>query len=369
MSVFSLIEKITRKRFTEAQKASILGTVKQTCLGYAIDERLRERSASGGAVTALLLHLLESGQVDGALVTEGYVQDNRFKTRFLIATTREELLRAQGSKYVRVNFNRDALPLLREFDGRLAVVALPCDTTNLRRICERDTALNAKIQYVITLFCGHNCEPVLTDHVIQQQLEKTGKQLAFYQHRVGHWRGEQLFVYTDGTDERVKRETFKYLFNLYFFCQQKCLHCHDQFGYHSDISAGDLWHSSMKEKPVKMTALVARTPVGEALLGDGIQHAVLQVEDLSTELLLEGHARTIRGHYNLSARAKAGKLLGFKIKDTLHARVNLWDWLTAFMILFNYRLSTKAWGPKLIFGMPKPIWTLYLYLFKGIESL
>ena len=206
-------------------------------------------------------------------------------------------------------------------------------------------------------------------HFALKRMDKTQKELAYYQHRVGHWRGEQLFVYADGSEERVSCETFKDLFNLYFFCEKKCLYCHDQFGYDSDISMGDLWHSSMKDNPIKMNAVLSRTPKGEAVLREAIQNGTVIANDLSTDLLMEGRARTIRGHYNISARAKAGKLLGFKIKDTIQAKVNLWDWLTAFIILFNYRLSTKAWGRKLILRMPKSVWTLYLYLFKGIESL
>lgn len=369
MSILSFIEKFTRKQFSDTEKNNILGIVLDSRLAYAADGTLRERSASGGAVTGLLLHLLESGKIDGALVTEGYVEEQQFKTRFIIATNREELLRSQGSKYVTVHFNRDAVPLLREFEGKLAVVALPCDTTNLRRMCEKDSELNEKIELIITLFCGHNCDSLLTDYVIQKQKNKSGKELVYYQHRVGHWRGKQLFVYADHSEEKTSQKVFKNLFNLYFFCEPKCLHCHDQFGYDSDISAGDLWHSSMKSSPIKMNAVLSRTPTGEAALRSAIKNGDIIFKNLTSDLLMEGHARTIRGHYNVSARAKAGKLLGFKIKDSVKEKVNLWDWLTGFIILFNYHLSTKKWGRKLIFKMPKAIWILYLYLFKGIETL
>lgn len=368
MSILSLIEKVTHRPFSEAQIHHIVGTVEQSRLIYAADGTLRARSASGGSVTALLLHLLDSNQIDGALVLEGYMDNEQFRTRFFIARNREELLHSQGSKYVSVNFNRDAVPLIDAFDGRLAVVALPCDTTHLRRMCERDPALKEKVKLVITLFCGHNCDPRLTEHVIERQKKKTQKPVAYYQNRVGHWRGEQLFVYNDGSEERVSRKQFKNLFNLYFFCEQKCLHCIDQFGYDSDISIGDLWHSSMKENPIKMAAVLSRTPAGERALQSALDAGKLDARALTIPFLVEGHSRTVHGHYNISARAKVGRLLGIKIKDTLHTRVTLFGWLTAFIILVNYRLSTTKWGRKLIFAMPTPLMTLYLYLLKGLES-
>ena len=37
-----------------------------------------------------------------------------------IATSEKELLASQGSKYIAVDFNQDALPLIRAFEGKLA---------------------------------------------------------------------------------------------------------------------------------------------------------------------------------------------------------------------------------------------------------
>ena len=369
MSILSFIEKFTRKQFSDTEKTNILGTVLDSHLAYAADEKLRERSASGGVVTGLLLHLLESGKIDGALVTEGYVEEQQFKTRFIIAKNQDELLRSQGSKYATVHFNRDAMPLLREFKGKLAVVALPCDTTNFRRMCEKDPELNEKVAAIITLFCGHLSQPELTQHIIEQHTRDHESPLVAFQHRTGHWRGEMSLKYADGSEEHPSFSRFSTYQNLYFFSEEKCLHCHDHFGYDGDISAGDLWHSSMKDNSIKMTALLSRTQLGNTILREAIESGVLKAREVTTDLLLEGHARSVRGHYNISARAKAGKILGFKFRDNIQAKVNLWDWLTAFIILVNYHLSTKKWGRKLILKMPKPVWIFYLYLFKGIESL
>ena len=369
MNLLTLAEKLTKKHYTPAQQANIMGDISGAYLAHAADDALREHSASGGAVTAILVYLLESGQIDGALVNEAYMEDGMVKNRFLIATTRADLLRAQGSKYMAVRFSAQALPLIRRFEGRLAVVALPCDTTILRAALHHDEALAQKVVWLISLFCGHNSLPELTHHIGAKQTRDKDAPLTAFHYRVGHWRGEIRLEFADSSQKMVPFDSFSTYQNLFFFCEKKCLYCHDHFGYASDISAGDVWLSAMKEKPVKPTALLARSPRSAELLQICIQQGVLQAEPVDPALILQSLARSVRGHYNLSARAKAGKLLGMKIPDTLHQKVNLFDWLTALIILVNYRLSTKAWGKKLIFILPRPLLKLYLYLFKGIESL
>jgi coenzyme F420-reducing hydrogenase beta subunit len=369
MNLLALAEKFSKKHYTTAQQANIMGDISGAFLAHAADDNLREHSASGGAVTAILLHLLESGQIDGALVNEAYVEDGVVKNRFLIAANRADLLRAQGSKYMAVRFSAQALPLIRQFDGRLAVVALPCDSTILRAARQRDEALAQKVVWLISLFCGHNSLPELTQRVIGKQTRGKDSPLTAFQYRVGHWRGEMRLSFADDSQTMVPFESFSTYQNLFFFCEKKCLYCHDHFGYDSDISAGDVWLSAMKEAAVKPTALLARSPRSVDLYQSCIDQGVLQAEAVEPSLILQSQARSVRGHYNLSARSKAGKLLGMKIPDTLHEKVNLFDWLTAMIILFNYRLSTKAWGKRLIFALPRPVLKLYLYLFKGIESL
>ena len=75
------------------------------------------------------------------------------------------------------------------YKGKLAVVALPCDTTHLRHACETDPKLKEKIALVITLFCGHNSRPELTD-MITRKLSKGERVLKDFRYRQGHWRGK-----------------------------------------------------------------------------------------------------------------------------------------------------------------------------------
>ena len=162
----SIVDHIGRKHWTRDDIRKYVGNYRGVYFSYARDEAVRRGAASGGRVTGMLIHLLESGQIDGALVVGSTVVQGRVECKFTIARTRQELLASQGSKYHAVYFNRDAVPLIDDFDGRLAVVALPRDATLLHHLRQREPQVDRKVKLVIGLFCGHNSERQLTDHIV-----------------------------------------------------------------------------------------------------------------------------------------------------------------------------------------------------------
>jgi len=359
---------IWHKSFTPDQLRRYVGDYEQCYFTYAADEAVRANAASGGSVSALLITLLESEQIDGALVCQTVLRDGKPRPEFTIARTRDEIMAAQGSKYAAVYFSNDALPLIEAFEGRLAVVALPCDATILQRTRARNPALDAKIALVITLFCGHNSEPALTDAIVDR-LDRGRGSLTSYRWRTGHWRGNLEATFADGTQVVKPFETFSDYRNLYFFAQPKCHHCFDHFGYHCDISAGDIWSPRMKANPIKHTALIARTPAGSALIAAALRDGALIGSQEPVDEIANGQARTAPFHYNVTSRARVGRLFGVRIKDRTDARVRPVDYAIAFIALLNERLSRTRIGRAVILRAPRPVIRLYLYLLKGLESL
>jgi coenzyme F420-reducing hydrogenase beta subunit/polysaccharide pyruvyl transferase WcaK-like protein len=312
--------------------------------------------------------MLKQKQIDGALVCRTVVVDGIAKPEFFIAQNLEELKSAQGSKYMAVHFTRDAMPLIKAFHGKLAVVALPCDTHILRRYCLNDPQIAQKILLIITLFCGHNSELELTE-AVAQKLAPPNTTLTNYRHRFGTWRGNLKVEFSDGCQVVKPFSYFSDYQNLYFFCQPKCHHCHDHTGYESDISVGDIWSMRMKSNPIKHNALITRTAIGEELVQEALLSGVLIGQEEPIGEICEGQARTMPFHYNISARAKVGKLFGLKIEDSLHEKVHWYEYLTACLVLFNERLSRSKSGQKWIIKAPRFIHKAALYFMKGLESL
>ena len=356
------------KRWNTDKVRKYIGSFESSWFAYATSEHLRTNAASGGVITALLLNLINKGDVDGALVCGSIIENGRAQPLFFIAQDKEALLSAQGSKYNAVDFNRDALPLIREFKGRLAVVALPCDTTNLHRVCENDPCLNDKVAVVITLFCGHNSRHELTDMVVDQ-LAPAGASLTGFRYRQGHWRGSLTAEFDSG--ERIEKpfSTFSDYQNLFFYCQQKCHHCIDHTGFNGDISIGDIWSRRMKSNPIKHNAIIVRNSTGSKIFAEAINAVVLTAFPETIAAVCEGQARSLPFHYNISARAKAGSFLRIKIKDSVHERVRWNHFLVALIALFNEKLSRSPGGQRIIRFMPRFILKMVLYVMKGLESI
>jgi coenzyme F420-reducing hydrogenase beta subunit len=362
-----IVSVLPRKNWSAEKIHQYIGNFNRSFFAYAGNMNVREKAASGGVTSSLLNFLLESKRVEGALVCRTVVREGKVRPEFFIAKTAEELLSAQGSKYMAVYFSEEALPLLRSFNGRLAVTLLPCDTSTLRQAMENDTDLAEKIYIVITLFCGHNSLPELTDMVIRKLTPK-GAQLLDFRHRQGHWRGTLRAEFDKGQLIEKPFSYFSDYQNLYFFCQQKCHHCYDHAGYDGDISVGDIWSMRMKEEPIKHSAVITRTPAGVEVFADAVKTGVLIAREEPIEEICEGQARSMPFHYNVTARAKAGRMIGFKIKDRVNSRVRWNDYIVAWMALFNEKVSRSTKGRWWIARTPRFMLKFLLYLLKGLES-
>jgi coenzyme F420-reducing hydrogenase beta subunit len=361
-------DKIWHRHFSEEEINKYVGYYERCYYTYATDETLRRHAASGGSVSGLLVYLLESGQIDGALVCDTVIREGKARAQFRIARSREEIMRAQGSKYSAVYFAQDALPLIRAFDGKLAVVALPCDARILYNTRQKHPDLDAKIALVIALFCGHNSEPELTDLTVAKLNDGHGE-LTDYVYRSGHWRGQLTATFADGAEVTKPFSYFSDYRNLYFFAQKKCHHCFDHFGYFCDVSAGDIWSPEMKNEPIKHTALITRTERGSEIVTKALAAGALTGRAEGVTDIANGQARTMPFHYNISARSKVGRWLGVKIRDETRERVRWQDYVVAGMALVNQRVTSTAAGRRLVMAIPRPVVKAYLYLLKGLESI
>ncbi|MAT43063.1 MAG: coenzyme F420 hydrogenase [Anaerolineaceae bacterium] len=368
MEFNSLIDRITKRTWTDLLIKKYIGLFNSSWLLYAKDEITRNHAASGGVITAILKYMLETGKIDGALVLISSVNGNNVNCDYQIITDPDELPKAQGSKYFTTNFTHDAVPLIEAFEGNLALVLLPCDTWVINRLRKNNPKLNQKIKLTIALFCGHISDPALTQLVIKKN-KPAGKSLTDFRYRAGHWRGKMHFSYEDDIHNEKPFSVFSDYQNLYFYCARKCLRCNDHTGYDCDLSIGDVWLMAMKNNPIKHNAVIARTTFANDLIVQALSENILEGKPVSIETIADAQSRSLPLHYNVSARSKAGKLLGIKIADTVNEKVRLVDLLIAFVILFNYKLSNTAKGRKLIARTPKKIIKLYLYFLKALEIL
>lgn len=365
----NIVDKLLKKSWTENDIQRYVGSYLNTYLTYAKDDQVRSKAASGGTTSVILIHGIESGLFDGAIVCNTLIDDGKVRARFSIATNAEQILAARGSKYVETKFLKEVLPLVRAFNGKVAVVGLPCDITALQRRCSKEPELAQKVVLTLALVCGHNSRTELIDKITSRLEREAGKKLIDYRFRIGHWRGQLEAEFEDGSIISKPTKYFNDYQNLFFFSERKCMACHDHYGYNADLSVGDVWLFGLKSNPIKHTGLVVRSSRGQKVWESIVSAGDVYSSSLDVRVIMDGQSRIGPSHYNDTARHKAGRLLGIKIKDTVAHSVSWSSYLNALITLANLRLSEKSWGQSLIFAIPRPFLKLYLYIKKALESL
>lgn len=152
-----------------AVEAGAIGSVRRVASAVTRDAAIKKRSADGGVVTSLLLYLLESGRIDGALLS---LKGSPWLRKPFIARTPEEILEASGFRTGRhgtiagrseqitsIQLLQFLRQVFREGDGdtgRIAVVGTPCEIYTLRKMQAAHVAPADSLEYMIGLLCYEN---------------------------------------------------------------------------------------------------------------------------------------------------------------------------------------------------------------------
>lgn len=257
---------------------SLHGICLEGFIGYASEKSVRREGQSGGVVTALLLYLLESGKIDGAVTNQFDPEKRRSKAVYV--NSRRGLMESCGSYYTQSSVVKT---IIEHSDKRLAAVVLGCQAEALA-LCK-----TARPEYLLGLICaGQN-----SGHMIDRLISKTGctsnetaKKFRFrYSHPAyGSWPGNILIVTDQHRYVLDKSERFA----LKTTCEAyRCLLCYDQMCTRADIVFGDPWgiegdHSAGE------TVMIARTEKGLQLIRDAVLAGYLVVEPLAVEKIMQG---------------------------------------------------------------------------------
>jgi len=340
-----------------------LGSFDQCFLGYSGDEDIRAGAASGGVVSAVLVRLLESGRIDGALVSRMTTKDGRIEPVTWVARTREEILHARTSIYMDFQVARHLLAL-RDLHGRYAVVALPCQLRALRKMEAKYPELREKIAYRLGLLCGHASSRRLIDKVLSMK-GIAQDQIAEFAFRKGHWRGRSYVRLHDGTEITFPFVHFGLYQNLCFYMARRCLACQDHFAECSDMSFGDAWLRELKSHPVKHSIFLSRNPRCTALFQEMLDDGAIVGGSADPYALIGAQKRSLVYHKkNIAARHRLARLFGMNIPYRGEHRPRWNDLIGAFFMLLNVRLSYDPRYSDRLFRIPRPLLYAYLLLNK-----
>lgn len=214
--------------------------------GHTSDPEILKKSQSGGIVSTLLIHCLEKGIIDGAIVTS-WRKGSPLEPITCLAQNRSEVLNASGSIYNPVPAS-EIIAEIRKTDGHFAFVGTPCQIQGFRKAEQIFPALKEKI----SLYVGLHCLGVFTYHFHDQILQKIKlkkSDVAEFRHRDKTWRGWPCDMRIVDKNNKVYNidDRNSRFWPRPFFTNWRCQLCFDKSNEFSDISCGDCRISSVRE--------------------------------------------------------------------------------------------------------------------------
>ena len=284
---------------------SLIGGYKRCYMGFSMNEMIRFNSSSGGLVTSLLIFALESGLIDGALVTR-MKTGSPFQPEPFVARTKSEILESVGSKYCPVSLNT-AIPEILKNGERIAVVGLPCHIRGLRLAESNNTELRNRIALHLGLFCSHTTSLLGTAFLLRK-LGVQANQVASIKYRTRGWPG--------GTEIELKNSRLIFVpnqspmsrlaFGSMLFTPRGCLYCADMTAEMADLSFGDPWLSEVLENEHRgKSIIIERSDLGETMLENARAKGVVNLEPLESKKVIESQRTSIHfKKFNLNARLR-----------------------------------------------------------------
>ncbi|HLB73756.1 MAG TPA: Coenzyme F420 hydrogenase/dehydrogenase, beta subunit C-terminal domain, partial [Sedimentisphaerales bacterium] len=274
----------------------------------AADDAIRLDASSGGFITGLILHLMDKGLVDGGIVAkcEG---EKPLVAKSFIATDRESLLSARGSKYAPVS-SCTALTEVLERPGRYVFVGTPCMVQALRRLQKLMPKLNDRVVLAVAMVCSGMASRLSTKAYIEQSgVNPADVRRICY--RGGGWPGRfRIFgekdvlltdrPYLDGAPIRAVAPDH-YL---------RCWNCMDHWGRFADIAVSDPWTQEMIENERKgKSAIMVRTERGRDAVASAIDSGDMIAESITVEDMLGYNKHLVID----SEHARHGWMAGYQL--------------------------------------------------------
>lgn len=276
------------KNISEYTASDLLGYYHASYAAYCINDAIRRRASSGGIMSALLIYMLEKDLVDGAAIV---VQNSNFKSTcdlFIskIARTKNEVLEAQGSKYVQISME-DSLEEIRQDPSlqRFAYVGTGCQIRALKRNIKRIPGIKDITFHYFGLFCKQNKIPEFTNYLFDI-VHYNIKDISRFRYREG---GDSGWL-SINNENILNFKDWKYGFLPWYvnaYGCDACLVCGDCTAEEADISFGDAWLPQYEEKANNLgySLLLTRSKFGDWLIKRMAEENIIAIEEIDPSLI------------------------------------------------------------------------------------
>jgi coenzyme F420 hydrogenase subunit beta len=341
---------------------ALLGRYLSTYIGHATDGSIRYAATSGGLITQLLIFALETGAIDGALVTR-MKRDAPLQPEPFIARSKEEIIEAATAKYCLVPLGYTLKLLLQCKDKKIAVVGLPCHIRALRSAQRVNPEIGKKVVLSLGLFCSHTLTFKGTIWLLTA-LGIRKEDVSAISYRGEGWPGE--IQIKRGLHKAVsisnQDRLWNTIFNGLFMVPKSCFQCSDLTCEKADLSFGDPWLPEVKDKEnVGKSVVICRNQRGQTLLDNAIKAGAIELNPLAPWDVVRSQKTFL--HFK-----KINVLVRQRKVNTGQVHVSRVNWVVACMTRFSHFLGSSALGRAILARIPISILDRYVRLFYKVYS-
>jgi len=242
----------------------VLGNYYQLLFARAKESDFSQKGQYSGLTSALVSYAISIGEIEGAVLSGGEPGKMPEPT---LATTREDVLAAAGSKYSAVPTLLSLNKAVEEGFKNLGVVGRPCQVLAARkmqlRYNDRIDSPGNKITLIIGLFCFWALSPEFYDFLA----EKTkGANITSIDITT-----EDLVVRTNVGELKLPVDTMRH------FIRPTCQQCFDPTSEFADLSIGST------EFDPGWNTLIVRTDKGRKLIEQSLKDGIIEVNTYPVE--------------------------------------------------------------------------------------
>ena len=250
----------------------IWGPWHRIALAWAADPEVRHIGSTGGALTALGMHLLDTNKVDAILHAGPSSAVPGFGEAW-ISRSSADVLAAAGSRYgPTAVFTRLEEVLVTA--GRVAVIAKPCDLSALRLRAAADPRIDAQVLFKLTMVCGGIMAPDgLAERMDWFDIEPA--EVTGIRYRGHGCPGDTVFERGEKEPKEINYLDFWGDDESKWIIPYRCKVCPDGTGEVADVAAADTWpggaptEEMLTEDPGS-NVVIARTAVGRQLMEEAM---------------------------------------------------------------------------------------------------
>ena len=264
------------------------GSIKNIITGHATDPVVRHKAATGGALTAICQHLLESEQVDAVLQVAGGGLKAYFGHSQLSKTT-GDVLQACGSIYASTSPLEGLIHIL-ETGIKIALVAKPCDISAVRLLSKKERRIDEQVKLMLSPICGGFFPPFSMDNFLRS-VDADEQDVESVSYRGEGCPGPTTIRFKNGETISKTYLDFWGTDSSQWHMPWRCRICPDGSGEAADIVAGDTWPNC--------------EPTEEMMEGDLGTNVIISRTDRGSEAV---HAAIESGHLNCVSQSHAKDL-------------------------------------------------------------